>query len=85
MGKRQTYRRRSRKRPTRMAQRQRRKTQYRANRRRQRGGVSDLRPTINTVDGMPIENDALVTKDGVLMTVPEFLYRQQDGGDSFLD
>lgn len=85
MGKRQTYRRRSRKRPTRMAQRQRRKTQYRTNRRRQRGGVSDLHPTINTVDGMPIENGALVTKDGVLMTVPEFLYRQQDGGDSFLD
>ena len=81
MGKRQTNRRRSRKRPTRMAQRQRRKTQYR----RQRGGVSDLHPTINTVDGMPIENGALVTKDGVLMTVPEFLYRQQDGGDSFLD
>jgi hypothetical protein len=68
-----------------MAQRQRRKTQYRTNRRRQRGGVSDLHPTINTVDGMPIENGALVTKDGVLMTVPEFLYRQQDGGDSFLD
>lgn len=85
MGKRQTYRRRSRKRPTRMAQRQRRKTQNRTSRRRQRGGVSALLPTIKTVDGVPIKNGALVTKGGVLMTVPEFLYRQQDGGDPSLD
>jgi hypothetical protein len=82
MGKRQTSRRRSRKRPTRKAQQ---KSQNRHSRRRQRGGVSDQHPTINTVDGTPIEKGALVTRGGVLMTVPEFLYRQQDGGDSFLD
>ena len=82
MGKRQTSRRRSRKRPTRKAQQ---KSQNRHSRRRQRGGVSDTHPTRGTVDGMPIKNGALVTKDGVLMTVPEFLYRQKDGGDSSLD
>ena len=82
MGKRQTYRRRSRKRPTRKA---RRKTQYRTNRRRQRGGVSSTLATTHKLDGFPVRGGVTIVKGGVLMGEAEFRYRQQDGGDSFLD
>ena len=82
MGKRQTYRRRSRKRPTRQ---QRRKTQYRTHRRRQRGGVSSTLATTHMLDGTALAPGAVIFKGGVGMTEAEFRYRQQDGGDSFLD
>ncbi len=85
MGKRVSYHRRSRRRPTRKQTNQRRKAQNRHSRRRQRGGVNDALPTTHTLDGMPLAGGAVVSKGGVVMTVPEFIYRQQDGGDSFLD
>ena len=82
MGKRVAYRRRSRRRPTRQ---QRRKAQNRHSRRRQRGGVSDALPTTHTLDGMPLAHGAVISRGGVVMNESEFKYRQQDGGDSFLD
>ena len=82
MGKRQTYRRRSRKRPTRQ---QRRKTQNRHSRRRQRGGVSDRYPTTHNLDGFPVRGGVSIVKGGVVMDEDTFRYRQQDGGDSALD
>ncbi len=85
MGKRIAYRRRSRRRPTRKQNNQRRKAQNRHSRRRQRGGVSDLRGTTHTLDGMPLAGGAVISRGGVVMNESEFRYRQQDGGDSFLD
>ena len=82
MGKRQTYRRRSRKRPTRKA---RRKTQNRHSRRRQRGGVSATRPTRGTVDGIPIENDTVVATPMGTMDMNIFLERRQKIDDPSLE
>lgn len=82
MGKRQTYRRRSRKRPTRKAQK---KSQNRNSRRRQRGGVSDRYPTTHTLDGFPVRGGVAIEKGGVLMDEHTFRERQQDGGDPSLD
>ncbi len=82
MGKRQTYRRRSRKRPTRKTQQ---KSQNRHSRRRQRGGVSDTRPTRRTVDGIPIENDTVVATPIGTMDMNIFLERQQKIDDPSLE
>jgi len=79
MGKRQTYRRRSRKRPTRQ---QRRKTQNRTSRRRQRGGVSDTIVTDKMVGGVPVAyNRTVVATTGGTMTLKEWEAREQQGGD----
>ncbi len=83
MGRRLTYRRRSRRRPTRGQRQQRRKTQYRDTRRRQqrrqRGGVSSTIATEDTLDGMPYARGAVITRGGVAMTIPEFIERQEKG------
>ena len=85
MGKRVSYRRRSRRRPTRKQNNQRRKAQNRQSRRRQRGGVSSTLATGYTLDGTPLAGGAVFIKGGVVMDKDTFIYRQQDGGDPSLD
>lgn len=86
MGKRQTYRRRSRKRPTRKAQNHRRKTQNRANRRRQRGGVSDNIVTNNHIDGIPVSyDDTVVSTPTGTMGLNAYRERREKADDPSLD